>query len=175
MRRLRKSLLVLAGLGFVVCVWAAHYYYKGFYKWKHLSGASSERVRLRRAETGRLQDKATELKTFLASPGHKYSLKLAFLVDMRLPSGKNRFFVYDLSADTIRMAGLVAHALAWLNQHPRGPFFMWIHLYDPHHPYDPPEPYKSKYSSAPYDGEIAYVDSALTNFVAYLKNLRLGC
>lgn len=107
--RLRRSLLVLAGLGIVVCVLAARYYYRGFYKWKHQSGASIDPVRLRKAETGRLQDKATELRTFLAASGQKYSTKLAFLVDMRLPSGKNRFFVYDLSADSIRMAGLVAH------------------------------------------------------------------
>jgi L,D-transpeptidase catalytic domain len=30
-----------------------------------------------------------------------------FLVDMKMPSGKNRFFVYDLSKDSILMAGLV--------------------------------------------------------------------
>ncbi|GGB13789.1 hypothetical protein GCM10011511_41890 [Puia dinghuensis] len=28
---------------------------------------------------------------------------------MRLPSGKNRFFVYDLRRDSVLMAGLVAH------------------------------------------------------------------
>src|SRR5882762_6981252 len=107
MRRLRRSLLVLAGLGFVVCVLAAQYYYKGFYKWKHHPASADAPLRLRKAETGRLLDKAAELKTFLART--QYSTKLAFLVDMRLPSGKNRFFVYDLSADTIRMTGLVAH------------------------------------------------------------------
>src|ERR1700681_4751625 len=68
-----------------------------------------------------------------------------------------------------RGSEVVAHALAWLNQHPRGPFFMWIHLYDPHHPYDPPEPYKSKYASAPYDGEIAYTDSAVGKFLSQLR------
>src|ERR1700676_4115471 len=55
---------------------------------------------------------------------------------------------------------VVAHALAWLNPHQKGPFFIWVHLYDPHDPYDPPEPYKSRYASAPYDGEIAYDDAA---------------
>src|ERR1700733_9265006 len=50
---------------------------------------------------------------------------------------------------------VIAHALAWLNQHSKGPFFVWIHLYDAHDPYDPPEPYKTRYSSAPYDGAIA--------------------
>src|SRR4030081_1457591 len=78
-------------------------------------------------------------------------------------SGEDRY------RTTERRGGeVVAHALAWLSQHPRGPFFMWIHLYDPHHPYDPPEPYKSKYASAPYDGEIAYTDSAVGKFLSQL-------
>jgi hypothetical protein len=109
MRRLRKLLLVLAGLGIVVCVLAAQYYYKGFYKWKHRPVTSSEVMRLRKAEAARLEWKAAELKKFLAGTDHQYSSKLAFLVDMRLPSGKNRFFVYDLEGDSVRMAGLVAH------------------------------------------------------------------
>jgi hypothetical protein len=33
--------------------------------------------------------------------------KVFFLVDMHIPSGKNRFFVYDLNKDTVLMAGLV--------------------------------------------------------------------
>jgi len=68
-----------------------------------------------------------------------------------------------------RAAEVVAHALAWLNQHPQGPFFMWVHLYDAHDPYDPPEPYKSKYASAPYDGEIAYADSEVGRFLGQLR------
>jgi arylsulfatase A-like enzyme/cytochrome c-type biogenesis protein CcmH/NrfG len=68
-----------------------------------------------------------------------------------------------------RGAEVVAHALAWLNQHPQGPFFMWVHLYDAHDPYDPPEPYKSKYASAPYDGEIAYADSAVGTLLSQLR------
>lgn len=35
--------------------------------------------------------------------------QLFLLVDMRLPSGKNRFFVYDNSQDSILMSGLVSH------------------------------------------------------------------
>jgi choline-sulfatase len=64
---------------------------------------------------------------------------------------------------------VVEHALAWLQEHPRGPLFMWVHLYDPHDPYDPPEPYKSKYAAAPYDGEIAYTDSAVGKFLDRLR------
>jgi len=109
MRRLRRTLLVLAGLGIVVCVLAAHYYYKGFYRWKHASWATAGPLRLRRVEAQRLSEKAAELRYSMGGADSRYSTKLAFLVDMRLPSGKNRFFVYDLEGDSIRMAGLVAH------------------------------------------------------------------
>jgi tetratricopeptide (TPR) repeat protein len=44
---------------------------------------------------------------------------------------------------------------------PNGPFFLWVHLYDAHDPYDPPEPYKTRFASQPYDGEIAYADSCV--------------
>jgi arylsulfatase A-like enzyme/Flp pilus assembly protein TadD len=64
---------------------------------------------------------------------------------------------------------VVAHALAWLNKHPQGPFFLWVHLYDPHDPYDPPEPYKSRYAKEPYDGEIAYMDSVVGKLLRELK------
>ena len=63
---------------------------------------------------------------------------------------------------------VVSHALAWLSLHPRGPFFIWVHLYDAHDPYDPPEPYKRRYASAPYDGEIAYADSAVGKLLSQL-------
>ncbi len=37
------------------------------------------------------------------------STQICFLVDMSLPSGKNRFFVFDLSRKSILYEGLVAH------------------------------------------------------------------
>jgi arylsulfatase A-like enzyme len=60
-------------------------------------------------------------------------------------------------------------ALAWVSKHQQGPFFVWVHLFDAHDPYDPPEPYKTRYAKAPYDGEIAYVDSVMGKFFARLK------
>lgn len=53
------------------------------------------------------------------------------------------------------------------------PVFVWIHFYDPHDPYDPPEPYRSEYAGRPYDGEIAYADSALGRFLSFLRKQRL--
>ena len=64
---------------------------------------------------------------------------------------------------------VVAHATAWLNGHQGKPFFIWIHLFDPHAPYEPPEPFKSRYASELYDGEIAYEDSAIGKFLDELR------
>ncbi len=64
---------------------------------------------------------------------------------------------------------VVGRAEKWLSAHPSGPRFVWVHLYDPHDPYEPPLPYSQIYKDHLYDGEIAYADSALGNFVAYLK------
>lgn len=40
---------------------------------------------------------------------HGCSTQYCFLIDMNIPSGKKRFFVYDIQKDTIVAAGLVAH------------------------------------------------------------------
>jgi arylsulfatase A-like enzyme/Flp pilus assembly protein TadD len=78
--------------------------------------------------------------------------------------GEDRYTSEERRAGTV-----VSHALAWLNKQPRRPLFLWVHLYDAHDPYEPPEPFKSKYAATPYDGEIAYVDSALGKLFAALK------
>jgi arylsulfatase A-like enzyme/Tfp pilus assembly protein PilF len=41
------------------------------------------------------------------------------------------------------------------------PWFLWLHLWDPHAPYEPSEPFKTQYEKNPYDGEVAYVDFVL--------------
>src|SRR5271169_3246288 len=64
---------------------------------------------------------------------------------------------------------VVEHAEAWFDKHRAGPHFVWVHLYDPHDPYEPPPPFSEKYKDHLYDGEIAYADSALANWIAYLK------
>lgn len=64
---------------------------------------------------------------------------------------------------------VVQHAEAWMTAHPAGSHFVWVHLYDPHDPYEPPPPYAQTYKDHPYDGEIAYADSALAGFVTYLR------
>jgi arylsulfatase A-like enzyme/Flp pilus assembly protein TadD len=74
-----------------------------------------------------------------------------------------------------RPAGAVTDlALAWLQRRPRGkPFFLWLHFYDPHLPYRTPEPFRSRFASRPYDGEIAYTDSSLAKLFASLRRRQL--
>jgi choline-sulfatase len=60
-------------------------------------------------------------------------------------------------------------AESWLNARSAGAHFVWVHFYDPHDPYEPPPPYSEVYKDRLYDGEIAYADSALGRFLAYLK------
>jgi len=64
---------------------------------------------------------------------------------------------------------VVAHAESWFDKHRTGPHFVWVHLYDPHDPYEPPSPFSEKYKDHLYDGEIAYADSALAHWIAFLK------
>nr|WP_256527365.1 murein L,D-transpeptidase catalytic domain family protein [Flavobacterium sp. HSC-32F16] len=39
----------------------------------------------------------------------KFNKEVAFLIDMKIPSGKNRFFVYDIKNNKIIDKGIVAH------------------------------------------------------------------
>ena len=61
-------------------------------------------------------------------------------------------------------------ALKWLKGHAQKKFFLWMHLYDPHHPYTPPAPYSERHKSQPYDGEIAFADEQVGRVVRFLKD-----
>lgn len=55
----------------------------------------------------KLKGKAAAAKRFALQKG--LSSHCAFFIDMSLPSGKNRLFVYDFKKDSLLLAGLVAH------------------------------------------------------------------
>jgi len=57
----------------------------------------------------------------------------------------------------------VRAAREWLDAQPSdSAWFCWVHLYEPHFPYTPPAPYDARFASAPYDGEVAATDAALS-------------
>jgi choline-sulfatase len=62
-------------------------------------------------------------------------------------------------------------AKTWMHTVDSGakPFFLLLHLYEPHMPYEPPEPFASRYRQIPYDGEIATADAIVGDFLADLK------
>jgi len=62
--------------------------------------------------------------------------------------------------------------LPWLDQAKR-PFFLWVHLFDPHHDYDPPPPFDKRYSANLYAGEVAYVDQQIGRLFQALKSTDL--
>lgn len=68
-----------------------------------------------------------------------------------------------------KAGGSVDEALKWLRRSRTKPFFLWLHLYDPHSGYEPPEPFRTQFADSPYDGEIAYADRELGRVIAYLK------
>jgi choline-sulfatase len=78
--------------------------------------------------------------------------------------GEDRYQSIERRADEV-----VTRALRWLGGPGGPPFFLWVHLYDAHAPYDPPAPFAARYRSAPYDGEVAYVDHAVGRLVEALE------
>jgi len=55
----------------------------------------------------KLKKKSVDAISFIKKNG--YNESVCFLIDMTLPSGQNRFFVYDLDKDSIIQSGLVTH------------------------------------------------------------------
>jgi hypothetical protein len=73
-----------------------------------LNNKSSENRLISNTEVmSRLKEKASLAKDFVDENG--FDVSYCFMIDMRLPSGKNRFFVYNLLKDSLEAAGLVTH------------------------------------------------------------------
>jgi arylsulfatase A-like enzyme/Flp pilus assembly protein TadD len=69
---------------------------------------------------------------------------------------------------------VVGRATQWLATVGDAPFFVWIHLYDPHLPYAAPEAFASAHPKQPYDAEVAYVDHVVGQLLDALDRARLG-
>jgi arylsulfatase A-like enzyme/Tfp pilus assembly protein PilF len=62
----------------------------------------------------------------------------------------------------------VARALSWVDGAGERPFFLFVHLYEPHAPYAAPEPFRSRYELA-YDAEVAAADAAVGELLDGLR------
>jgi arylsulfatase A-like enzyme/Flp pilus assembly protein TadD len=83
--------------------------------------------------------------------------------DLTSFQGVNPGNVQRKAGDTIDLV------VDWLGNQARPPYFLWVHLYDPHHDYNPPEPFHSRYSGDLYGGEVAYADHELGRLIEVLR------
>jgi arylsulfatase A-like enzyme/Flp pilus assembly protein TadD len=117
-----------------------------------------------------LQDRGWDTGAFISSAVLKkrFGFDHGFSVyDDQMPRPGN---TQEFLEDAERRAGdTVDRAVAWLDGRTDKPFFMWVHLYDPHTPYDPPSPFRERYKDRPYDGEIAYADHELGRLMDTLR------
>jgi len=125
-----------------------------------------------------LQDRFLTLAEFFKARGYATGAVIgAFPLDSRFGMAQGFDFYEDnvipkgapKNAPGERRAEAVARvAEQWLDRQ-ESEWFLWVHFYDPHYPYEAPEPFSSRYPVKPYNGEVAYVDSVLGDFLTYLE------
>jgi arylsulfatase A-like enzyme/Flp pilus assembly protein TadD len=134
-----------------------------------LTGLEPIRHRLHVNGGGRLHGDVPTLATRLAAAGDRTGAFVAsYVLDHRFGLARGFATYDDAIVKTDRVGALEAErpanevidrALDWLARGDSAPFFLWVHLYDAHAPYAPPEPYRSRFTDRPYDGEIAFLDA----------------
>jgi arylsulfatase A-like enzyme/Flp pilus assembly protein TadD len=118
---------------------------QGFARFRDIEARGVELQRLRVTRDGKLSD-----------PSVATDSADARIVDL-----------HTRSAADITRAGI-----AFLHEPRSGPFFLWLHYFDPHWPHAPPAPFASRFSSA-YAGEVAYTDENVVRVLEELEHLGL--
>jgi arylsulfatase A-like enzyme/Tfp pilus assembly protein PilF len=78
--------------------------------------------------------------------------------------------VNEMAMPERRGDAVVAAASAWLEaREGENPWFLFVHLYDPHFPYEPPEEHRRLYPTDPYAGEVSFVDEQVGLLLASLE------
>jgi len=132
----------------------------------------------------RLPDEVETLAERLKGEGYRTQAFVSAMVLHRRYNLSQGFDGYD---DELRIEGEPAmfmiqeragdrtmdRVLHWLEatfapEQQRAPFFLWVHLFDPHQPYAPPEA-DAEFSPTLYDGEIASADRQTGRLIEALK------
>jgi arylsulfatase A-like enzyme/Flp pilus assembly protein TadD len=149
-----------------------------------MTGLTPRHHGVRNNTSFRLDDRVPTLAAMLKSAGYRTGAFIgAFVLDARF--GLNRGFdEYDDRIGHARQtsfrlakrpgADVVQAAGDWIlqpsvgSQPPmRGPWFAWVHLFDPHAPYDVPP--GARVDVPPYDAEVAYADAMIGRFLDRLR------
>ena len=64
--------------------------------------------------------------------------------------------------------------IEFLRRHAGGPFFLWLHYFDPHAEYAAPAEFARRIAGHPYFAEVAYTDAEIGRLVAALRELGLA-
>jgi len=86
----------------------------------------------------------------------------------RFREGRDQIFEAERTADEVN-----ERVFEWLDRRKGGRFFLWVHYYDPHHPYRPPDTPGRTLAGEGYDREISYVDACFGDLVGRLRKKRL--
>ena len=143
-----------------------------------------------------LADRFETLPAVLAATGYRTAAFVSsFVLDRRYGLARG-FESYDdrmqgaqsqvVSLEAERRGDRTALVLSrWLDEHAvagstaidgssgRAPFFVWLHLYDPHEPYRAPPPFGPAFTDSPYDGEVAFTDAIVASILDKLSALGL--
>ena len=103
----RKAIVLATGLFLTISVCGYITGFKSDFFSEPKARAAEERLMSSSEVMGRLKEKAGLAKDYIYENG--FDVSYCFMIDMRLPSGKNRFFVYNLLKDSLEAAGLVTH------------------------------------------------------------------
>lgn len=92
-----------------------------------------------------LPDEATTVTELLRDRGYATGAFLSVGLLDKDSGGGQGFSTLDAASGKYqrRAEDTVSSALSWLEQVQDGPFFLWVHLFDPHIPYAPPEQFRS--------------------------------
>jgi tetratricopeptide (TPR) repeat protein len=122
------------------------------------------------------------LQQYLRQAGHRTGGFVSSFVLRRASGIAEGFEVYDDGIELELGSSLAAlqrpgaetleGAVRWLDGVAAEPFFLFLHVYEPHAPYVPPEPFASRYA-AKYDGEVAAADDVVGRLLARLDALSL--
>ena len=100
---MKRILLIALGTIVLFTLASAALYYVKFNKKEHTTATLSASFDLKKE----LKEEADSILHYAVK--NKFNTGFCFIINMRMESGSNRFFVYDLSKDSVTDAGLVTH------------------------------------------------------------------